>query len=327
MIRLRHTDELVGLLVLLAGLALLAAMLEAGFVGRWFQPTSTLHIVLPATGGGGLISGADVEVLGTHAGSVQRIVINPNQAMYAIAQIDDQMRAMIPRDSKAVIRRRFGIAGAAYVDIERGSGGPMDWSYAVIDATTERAPTDDINALIDEARAKVFPILDDVGRATHSLATVMEHVEHGEGNVGRAMNDETLMRGAETAMAGANDAIKTLDQLLGRLDNAAADVGALVKSAGDGKTGVPALLRQTDQILASVRPTLRDLQSATSHAPAISRNIEETSQDLPTLLIQTQVTAEQLEKLLIQLRGNWLLGGGGSASPEPRRLAPTQARP
>jgi len=327
MIRLRHTDELVGLLVLLAGLALLAAMLEAGFVGRWFQPTSTLRIVLPATGGGGLVDGADIEVLGTHAGSVQRIVINPNQAMYAVAEIDDQMRAMIPRDSKAVIRRRFGIAGAAYVDIERGSGGPMDWSYAVIDATTERAPTDDISALINEAREKVFPILTDAGRATHSLATMMEQAEHGEGNVGRLMTDETLIHSAETTLASANDAVKTLNQLLGRLDNAAADVGALVKSAGDGKTGVPALLRQTDQILASFRPSLRDLQAATSHAPAISRNIEETSQDLPALLIQTQVTAEQLEKLLAQLRGHWLLGGGGSTAPEPRRLAPTQARP
>jgi hypothetical protein len=44
------------------------------------------------------------------------------------------------------------------------------------------------------------------------------------------------------------------------------------------------------------------------------------------LLLQTQATAQQLEKLLIQLRGHWLLGGG-SVSPQPRQLAPTQARP
>jgi phospholipid/cholesterol/gamma-HCH transport system substrate-binding protein len=86
------------------------------------------------------------------------------------------------------------------------------------------------------------------------------------------------------------------------------------------------LLRQVDQILADFRPTVRDLRTAAARTPAISRNIEETSEDLPGLLLQTQVTAGQLEKLLIQLRGLWLLGGG-SASPEPRRLAPTQARP
>src|SRR5277367_4478500 len=71
---------------------------------------------------------------------------------------------------------------------------------------------------------------------------------------------------------------------------------------------------------------MHDLRTAAARAPAISRNVEETSQDLPALLLQTQATTQQLEKLLIQLRGNWLLGGG-SVPPEPRQLAPTQARP
>jgi phospholipid/cholesterol/gamma-HCH transport system substrate-binding protein len=326
MIRLRHTDELVGFLVLLSVLVLLGAIVEAGFLGRWFQPTSTLHITLPPAGGGGLATGADIEVLGTHAGSVRRIVINPSQGMYALAEIDDQVRALIPRGSTAVIRRRFGIAGAAFVEIQRGAGAPMDWSYAVIDATTERAPTDSVSALIDETREKVFPILTDAGRAAHSLAALMEKVEHGDGNIGRVMTDETLMRNAETALAGADDAVRTLNLLLAKLDEAAAQVGGLVKSAGDGKTGVPALLRQADRILADFHPAVRDLGAAATRAPAIARNMEETSQDMPALLLQTQATAGQLEKLLAQLRGHWLLGGGGSTS-EPRRLAPTQARP
>lgn len=327
MIRLRHTDAFVGFLVLLAVLVLLGAILEAGVLGEWFQPTSTLRVTLPPEGAGGLATGADIDVLGTHAGSVRRIVINPNQGMYAVAEIDDQVRALILRDSKGIIRRRFGIAGAAFIDIQRGSGAPMDWRYAVIDATAEHAPTDDISALIDEARAKVFPILTDVGHTAHSLAAVMDKVEHGEGNAGRVMTDDTLMRNAETALAGADDAMQTLNQLLTRLDATVADIGALVKSAGDGKTGVPALLRQTDRILSDVRPAMRDLGDAAKHAPVISRNMEETSQDLPSLLLQTQATAGQLEKLLIQLRGNWLLGGSGTPTSEPRHLAPTQARP
>jgi phospholipid/cholesterol/gamma-HCH transport system substrate-binding protein len=326
MIRLRHTDEFVGFLVLLAVLVLVGAILEAGLLGRWFQPTSTLHIVLPATGGGGLVAGADIEVLGTHAGTVRRIIINPNQGMYAEAEIDNQVRSLIPRDSTAIIKRRFGIAGAAYVDIQRGSGAPMDWRYAVIDATTERAPTDSISALIDETREKIFPILTDTGRATHSLAEIMERIEHGEGNVGRAVTDETLIREAETALAGVSDTLKTVDRLLARLDAAAVEVGGLVKSTRDSKSGVPALLRQADQILTEFRPAMRDLSAAATQAPAISRNVAETSEDLPALLLQTQATAEQLDKLLIQLRGLWFLGGS-SVSPEPRRLAPTQARP
>src|SRR5882672_10205914 len=259
MMRLRHTDEFVGLLVLLTVAALIFAILQVGVLGRWFQPTSTLRILLPASGVGGLVNGADVEVLGTHVGTVRSIIIEPTRRIYAVADIDDQAGAIIPRDSTAVIRRRFGIAGAAYLDIQRGSGAAMDWSYAVIEATTERATTESVSALIDEAREKIFPILTDTGRAAHSLAVMMERLERGEGNVGRVLSDETLIRGTEATVSAPLDAIKTMDRLLAHLDETGGEVAALIRATRDGKTGVPALLRQVDQILVTVNTATRDL--------------------------------------------------------------------
>src|SRR5580765_4947755 len=114
MMRLRHTDEFVGFLVLLTVAALIFSILEVGVLDKWFQPTSTLRILFPASGVGGLVSGADVEMLGTHVGTVRRIIIEPSRRIYAVADIDDQASAIIPRDSTAIIRRRFGVAGAAY---------------------------------------------------------------------------------------------------------------------------------------------------------------------------------------------------------------------
>src|SRR5215469_12571391 len=170
MIRLRYTDEWVGLLVIVAVLLFFGAVLEAGVLSYWFRPVSHLRIVLPQSGVGGLAVGADIEVLGIHAGTVRRIVLNPNQQMYAEADIDEQADAFIRRDSEAVIRRRFGLAGAAYVDISRGVGAPMNWSYAVIGATTERAPTDTISAMIDEIRQRVLPALDDARHMMNDVA-------------------------------------------------------------------------------------------------------------------------------------------------------------
>ena len=40
------------------------------------------------------------------------------------------MTARKRRDSKALIRRRYGVAGAAFVDISRGTGSELDWSDA-----------------------------------------------------------------------------------------------------------------------------------------------------------------------------------------------------
>jgi len=254
-------------------------------------------------------------------------VISSNQRMFAVAEIDDQMRAIIPRDSTAVIRRRFGVAGAAFVDVHRGAGAPMDWSYAVIEGSTERPPTDNISALIDEAREKIFPILTDAGRAAQALAVIMGRIERGEGNIGRVLAEDALLRQTEGVLAAASDDLQTLGRVLSNIENTSVDAAALVSAARDGKGGVPGLLRQVDQILADVRGVTRDLGRASTRAPTISRNVEATSENLPALLSQTQVTAEQLEKLLTKLRGHWLLGSGDGASPESRRLAPTQARP
>ena len=78
--------------------------------------------MLPEDGVSGLAQGAEVQIMGTRAGEIRRIVIDPSQRMHAEARIDTQMQPFIRRDSQVVIRRQFGIAGSAYVDISRGRG-------------------------------------------------------------------------------------------------------------------------------------------------------------------------------------------------------------
>src|SRR5215468_7041800 len=151
-------DEAVGAVVLVCVGLFVAVLINAGLLKDWFQPSFTLRILLPDEGVSGLAPGAEVQVLGTRAGEVRRIVIDPNQRMHAVARVEDQMRPFIRRDSVVSIRRQFGVAGAAFIDISRGRGPELDWNYAVIAATTDRAPTDTIGERIDELRGKIFPI-------------------------------------------------------------------------------------------------------------------------------------------------------------------------
>ena len=327
MIRLRHADEWVGLLVVAAVAAFLGAILQAGVLRDWFRPVSYLRVVLPEAGVAGLSVGADVEVLGTHAGVIRRVVISPNQQMYAEAEIDDQARAFIRRDSQGTIRRRYGVAGAAYVDVSRGSGAELDWNYAVIQAVTERDPTESIGALIDQARQKIFPVLDDAGRSTKALADVMEHMQKGEGDVGRLLTDETMVRDVEAIVAKASGIVSDLGQLVSQLQLAASNVKDLSQGMNARDGGVPGLLRRADATLATLQQSMRDLALAIQRAPQIVHSVELGARDLPGLLTQTQQTAHQLEELTIQLRGLWLLGGGGKSSPQPARLPTHEVRP
>ena len=320
MIRVRFTDEWVGALVIGAIALLLVAALQAGVLRDWFKPTEELRLILPAAGIAGLEAGADVEILGTRAGRVERIVLDPDQQMYAVLEIDEQATAFIRRDSTAVIRRRFGVAGAAFVDMTRGTGEEMDWSYAVLEANTERAATDSVSALIDEVREKVFPILDNAGRVTQALAEVAERVNRGEGNIGRLMVDQTLVEQAEAIVGSANALVAELQKSAGNLNTLTADVS--------GPNGVPAVLNKTDAALVALRKILDDVSIAAERMPAISKNVEGSTANLPALLTQLQVTIQKLDQLVAQLRSSWLLGGGGAGQPQkPEQFSPSQVLP
>src|SRR5579871_3043577 len=290
MIRLRYADELVGLLVILALALFVAAALEAGVLTQWFRPTVTLRIVLPEQGSAGLSPGSDVEVLGTKAGEVRRVVINPDQQMYAEADIENQAQPFIRRDSVAVIRKRFGVAGAAYLDIARGHGPELDWRFAVIQATTERDPTESIGTLIDQVRAKVFPVLDNLDHASQSLADILDGIKKGQGSLGRLLVDDSLEGEAEDAVTSLHDSLDKLGPIMDNLHQASQDVAQLTHETASAQTGLPALLQHVDHNLASVQALLQDLGKTSQRLPAIADTIQSGSANLPSLLTQMQQT-------------------------------------
>jgi phospholipid/cholesterol/gamma-HCH transport system substrate-binding protein len=306
LLRLRHTDEWVGLLVVLALALFFGAIFEAGVVRRWLKPDSQLQIVLPQSGFGGLVVGADIDVLGTHAGRVDRIVLDPDGEMYALATIERQIDAFIRRDSKATIRRRYGVAGASYVDVTRGNGTPLDWNYAVLTATVEPNPADTITATLNQVKTDLLPTLEHAKHAMATLDGVISDIKAGHGSAGRLLTDDTLIRRAEDTVATLKDEIARLSPILER---------------------VPGLLNQSHAVLANVQSLSGDVKHATPQLPAIAHNIADSTGNLPGLLTQTQATAAQLEQLVAQLRGTWLLGGSGAAKPDPLRLPAQQVRP
>lgn len=320
MIRLRNTDEWVGLLVLAAVVVFFAAVLEASVLHAWFRPTAELRILLPDSGVGGLVRGADVQVLGTHAGTVTRVVLSPGQPIFAEADIDPQAEPFIRRDSEAVIRRTFGVAGAAYLEISRGTGPPMDWHYAVIRAKTETGPADSLTAILAEVRGKVFPVLDDAKHTMDALAELTTGLNQGRGTIGALLTDDKLARETEQQIA-------SLAPVIAKLNDAAGKIDALAARAASDKEGVPELISRANALLANLQSATRELALAAPQLPVIAHNLQGATANLPALLTQTQATAADLQRLVTQLRSMWLLGGGGRPVPEPRRLPASQIQP
>jgi phospholipid/cholesterol/gamma-HCH transport system substrate-binding protein len=226
-----------------------------------------------------------------------------------------------------VIRRRFGLAGAAYVDVSRGTGETLNWKYAVIEATTERAPTDTISAMIDEIRQSILPVMDDAKRTMDVVAAVADNVQKGQGTLGRLLTDDTLARQTEQTIQTAQAQIASLGPVIARLDDVAKQADALAGFAASNKEGVPNLVRRVDAILENLQSATRDVAQASPRLKEIARNMAGGTADLPAVLTQTQVTAAELQQLLTQLRGLWLLGGGGAPPPPQTRLPAARLQP
>lgn len=346
--RYRRNRIVLGGTVLAAVVLFLFSLIQADALREWLDPGETLRLVLPDEGLFGLAEGAKIEVLGTPAGKILRIVIDPNQKIHAEARLRRSMVPFVRRDSQAVIRKTFGVAGESYVEITRGFGEPMDWEYAVLTAQPDRAPTDSIGAIMEDVRSRVIPILEQTERTMTALAILTERfanpegdlqvmlgnvsalttrIEQGEGTLGRLLTEDRTARELENLLSSANTTVARLGPIIEELQATAAQVTLLSKSINAQSKDLPEINASVKSVLASLDAVMADLRKTAPQLPKITRDISASTANVPVLLGVMQQTLAELETLLRQLRSSWPLGGRGDAVPEGGRLPAREVRP
>ena len=347
--RFRYANQAVGVFVILTVIIFLAAFFFSGQIREWFDPGERLKIILPSDGLYGLSEGAEVEIIGTKAGRVLQIVIHPDQQMHANVQIQSDMKAFVRRDSKAVIRKRFGVAGDSYLEISRGLGEALDWEYAVIDASADRAPTDSIGDILDEVRSKIFPVIDDTQKAINMLLTLVQELHapegnmqtllgnlstvsgkmaRGEGAIGRLLSDEKMMDEFLALVNRLNQSIDRVDPLFDDLAITIGNVTKITDQINRQARDLPEITTNLKKLLVSVRAVMEDLGRSTPQLPRIAKNVSDATNNVPVLMLQTQQVLAELEQLIKQLQSHWLLGRKvGDKQPANARISPLEVRP
>lgn len=294
--RHRYANQWVGLLVLSTVIVFGVSVVEAGFLRQWLTPPGTINFILPSNGVAGIGVGSDVEVMGAHAGEIRRIKLNDSGRMYAVATLEPQFEPFIRSDSQAMIRKRFIVAGASYLDISRGRGQPLDWGFAVLQANVAPNPEDMIITTISDVQSRLVPAMDNLQSITISARSIMAGLQQGKGTVGALLTDDELFRRVNTLLASLNSAIETVRPLEKQLNSLVANANSVT---GSMKKDVPSIL---------------------SHA-------DKATQQLPVLMIEAESTAASLRKLSNQLSHLWILGGGSKKRVETPILPPVNARP
>jgi phospholipid/cholesterol/gamma-HCH transport system substrate-binding protein len=347
--RERYRHVLLGAFVLV-GLGLFGlGLLQSKAVQEWLHPSKRLRLVLPDEGLFGLSQGAKIEILGTPAGRVTRIVIDPNEKIHAEAQIDPALSPFVRRDSKAIIRKTFGVAGESFVEITRGHGEPMDWDYAVLITAADRVPTENIGEIVQDLRSRVMPILQQTERAVTALAglteqladpkgnlqltlsavgTLTTRIARGQGSLGRMLANDTAARELEVMLANTNSKMRAVGPILDDLRTTATQIAALSTAMNAQSKDLPHVGEQLNSILTSLEQITGDISKTSPQLPAMTRDLGTTTASVSVLIGMTQQTLTELEALLRQLRSHWLLGGGtADLPPAEARLPPREVRP
>jgi phospholipid/cholesterol/gamma-HCH transport system substrate-binding protein len=320
----RYTNEVVGAFVLVALVVFAAAFFQTGRLRAWFEPGANLKVIMPSEGMSGLARGANVIILGTEAGKVEQIVIGEDQQIYAEVNLNRSMTEFVRRDSRAVIRRQFGVAGAAYLEITRGTGEPLDWGFAVINAVTEQAPTESIGEIIAEMRTQALPILADTRKLLVNLNTITAKIAAGEGAIGRLLLEENLALEVESLLGRLNRDMVKLSPILTSLQTVTGSVATISEQIVAQSADLPEVTEDVKQVLASLQLVMQDVSRTTPQLPALLENVNDSLTNLPVLLVETQQVVFELEMLLKQIRSHWLMGGAGDEPRPPGRIAPME---
>jgi len=343
----RHINRLVGSFIIIGCGLVVFGLSRTGAVNRWFNPLQRVQVLLPQEGLFGLSEGSTVEVLGTDSGYVEAIVIEPDRQIHADILIRRDTLPFIRTDSKAIIRKRFGVAGQSYLEITRGTGEPLDWDYAVLEATADRAPTDLLQATIKEIRGQVVPTLAEAKRALTAFADIGDKLNDPEGDlsrtleatrrvsrsiadseglVGRLIHDEQFADQLQSMIAQLDKDLARLEPLFKDLESTAGNVKGITAALNERSEDLPELTRRLKDNLTSLQAILADIKQASPQIPEATANLSKASAGLPSLITQSRTTLYELQKLAEQLRASWLLGGGGTRAQE-EGLTPTEAMP
>jgi phospholipid/cholesterol/gamma-HCH transport system substrate-binding protein len=343
-IRFRHVNEAAGIFVLATLAVLVIVVVMAGHSQRWFQPVRRLTIVLPEEGSLGLRPGTEVFILGVSVGSVEDISPDAEGHMRADVTIRRDYSQFLHVDSKAVIRKTFGVAGDAYVEISRGSGAALPATGAVIHSSSDRAPTEMFGELLVQVRDEWIPTLrtaqaameeyrkvavdlrDPEGHLQQTLARadrVTRNIEHGEGLAGRLVADPEMAKQVDAALTKVNTSLDQTDAVLKDARAAAASLARLTDSGNEQIKALPALIQQTQDTLRESQALLKDARHTTAMLPSTLASIDEALRGLPGLMVQTQETMRQVQRLVEGAQKHWLV----QAYIEPEHTADTRIRP
>ena len=281
--KFRYVNEITGAFVLLVVALLLAGVIVAGHAQGWFAQQVHITLLFPPDGSLGVQEGTRIVILDTTVGTVEKMIVPEDGAMQARAKIKGEFFRFIRSDSKAIVKKAFGIAGETFVQITKGTEAPLNKANAELTCINDTEMLKQIQSSLDKIQATIEEYKDLAADLRSTNGPLMKFIGH-------------------------------LNQIAAGLENGEGSAGKLLRD--------PELAVKINVVLAQVQKILADVKQSTGQLPGMAKTIGNEVQDASGLVLQTQSAIREAEKLIEGIQRHWLLRKYVDQVTPPERIPP-----
>ena len=282
-----------GSFVLAALLVALSGVFLGGRAQGWFEEkldVRTTSVRLPADSTLGLQEGAEVQILGNTVGAVTEVKLDETKAsksadvpVYFTMRIRGPLARLVREDSTVQIKRKFGVAGTAYVLIAAGQGAPAVSGKTQLACAIAPDLTTTFEKTLDNFNRPDSPVQQILANA----ATLSSNLVAGKGTVGQLLSDPATAKSIDATLAN-------VQALTTGLTHSESTVGKLLNDPKSGE---------------ALAATLANIQALTAglnrNEGMIGKllNDAKTGEALAGTMANTKESLESINKLLARANG------------------------
>lgn len=281
----RYVNEIVGGFVLLVVALLVVAVFAAGRAQGWFEPVHRIHLDFPPQGTLELQIGSPVQILGTTVGRVEVIDVDEDGFMTGVLTVKGDFFQFVRSDSQAIVKKVFGIAGDAFVEITKGTGEELPEGAGLV-AIKDTDLNELLEQLLSQVRDATVPLLESVKKAADEYTMVAVDLRAAEGPLQKMLvNLESITRKIEAGEGPAG-------RLIGDEEMA---------------NSIQQVVDQVNQAIVQLQAIMADVKGATIELPSMAKTVNAEVQDIPGTVMQTQQAIYEAERLIKGIQQNWLI--------------------
>ncbi len=332
--KFKYVNEVAGFFVMAAVFLLVVGIILAGRAQHWFEPQIKVFTTFPPEGTFGLQAGAQVRILGALVGKVEEIDVTEDGAMKGLMTVRGDYKHFIRKDSAALIKKKYEVAGDAYILITAGQGAPAvnDDLEVTLPCQKDEELLELVKKTVDDFRREILPVIDnfeatiieygdlaanlndydrDIDLLMTNAISMVQGLEQGRGIAGMLLRDNgtvsettNMLREVHTILTSVRTILADLQSTTDKLD----------------------MLREMHGILAQVHKILADIKKASEMLPGIAKKAGAEIQNASGIVLQTQKTLRETQVLVEGIQKNWLLRKYMDNSAPPERLPLTDIR-